>query len=410
MINFVLKLSFFRNQAHKLGILLLCTIISIMIAILVTVPQTTGYELSIYDAYPIYFWVLLMCSITCGIIILVQQAFSEKRSRLWAVGFFVIIFTNLIILLLPVIRGYVVLGRGDVLTHIGYIKEILYTAHFSSNFYPAIHILTATLSSMTGLTPELLAELVPVTFTVFYMISVYIFARAFSSHRGQVLLIAAFGCLLLFRHENIMLAPSVQCFYMLPFVLFLFLKAQTSTKRQCHFLTLIVSLSAIPFLHPGEGTIFLILTFLSFSLAIWFHRWNNHLKQIDLFSSLKHLPIFYTCLVLFTIWFIWFSYTSTFSEAIAYVWNQLLYPTNETTAMEYFTILDNGNLSIFKTIRIFLNMVGQVAIYCLVGSVVIIYLLKKFIFDRIKISFQQFNFAVLFIIFSVLLFIAFFST
>lgn len=378
--------------------------------LIASTPFASGYELSLYDAYPSYFWVLIISSIACGIILLVYQAFSKKICKLWICGFIIIILTNLLILLLPALRGYVTLGRGDVLTHIGYIKGILSSAHFTaSDIYPAIHIQVANLSLLTGLTPELLAELVPIFFILFYMLFIYLLARILSHNRGQVLLIATFGCLLLFRHENEMLAPSVECFYLLPFMLFLLFKTQLSTQHFSYFLVLCTSLVVIPIFHPGEGTIFLVLTFICFGLATRLYRRVKHPIRIDLPSSIKYKPVFYASLILLIVWFIWFSYTSTFTGTVLSIWDWLFYAIGKTTAMEYATILGKANLSAFDFIDLFFNMFGQVAIYCTIGLTMAIVVLKKLILNKHRIGLQQLNFTILFATFGILMFVAFFS-
>uniref|UniRef100_A0A7V3N4D5 Glycosyltransferase RgtA/B/C/D-like domain-containing protein n=1 Tax=candidate division CPR3 bacterium TaxID=2268181 RepID=A0A7V3N4D5_UNCC3 len=384
--------------------------ITIALVIITTASSTTGYEISIYDAYPIYFWGLFICSIVCGIIILVHQAFSEKKSWWWIIGFLIILFTNLVILLLPVARGYVTLGREDVLTYIGYIKEMLYTGHFSSNVYPAIHVLSTGLSLINGLAPELLAELIPIYFILFYMFSIYLLAKKISSQRAQALLVTAFGSLLLFGISNLWLAPAVQCFEMLPFTILLFLRVQTLTKHLSNFLCLLIILLITPFFHPGDGTLFLLLTLLCFSFSMWIYRnFNQYKQETDSFLCLKDLRIWYPILTLFITWFAWFSYTSTFERAISVIWDWALFAKGQTTAIQYFTYLTAANLSVLNFTNLFFKMYGQVTIYCLIALVISIVTLKRFLTTEIRIEFQQLNFSILFVVFLALLFVAFFS-
>jgi hypothetical protein len=373
-------------------------------------PAAKGYEISLYNAYPLSFWALIIGSVTCGIIFLVYQIFFNKIGKLWIFGLIILFLINLTILLLPTFRGYVTLGRGDVLTHIGYAKEILSSTHFTtSNIYPAIHILLTNLSLLTGLTPELFAQLIPIFFTMFYMIFIFLLARIISQNRGQILLIATFGCLLMFGHENEMLAPSVECFYLLPFMLFLLFKMQSSTNRVSYFLAICASLIIIPIFHPGEGTIFLVLTFLCFGLVAWLYRRIKHPVQIDPLSSVKYKPVFFVSLTLLIVWFIWFSYTSTFIGTVLSIWDWLIYAIGKTTAMEYAAILEKASLSTFDFIILFFKMFGQVVIYCAITLAMFFVMLKKFIFNKYQIDIQQLNFSILFAIFGILMFVAFFS-
>lgn len=387
--------------------------------IIAITPPATGYEISIYDAYPNYFWLFLIAAIACGIIILVRQAFAENPSRWWIAGFSVIFSTNLVILLLPFFRGYVTFARtrGDELTHIGYIMDILLTGHFVSagaagaNRYPAIHIIGANLSLVTGLTPELLAEVFPGFFTLFYMFSIYLLSQEIASSRGQTLLITAFGSLLLFKHENLMLAPAVACFYMLPFTLFLLCKARTSANRLSYSLLFILILLLTPFLHPGDGTIFLILIFICISFSLWCYlRIKKPLEKSESRCSIpQSISSINPILILFVTWFIWFSAYSVFAGAVKDTWNWLVYQIGTTTSIEYANTLAKAELSLLELVELFLKMWGHAVIYYIVAAVISVLVWKRFLSPRGKIDAWQFSFSCLFIVFGLLLFVAFFS-
>ncbi|RIH99422.1 hypothetical protein B9J77_05250 [candidate division NPL-UPA2 bacterium Unc8] len=398
---------------------LLATVAFIFIAtalfVVATTPPATGYEISIYDAYPSYFWFFIIAAIACGIIILVRQAFAQKPSRWWIAGFSVILFTNLVILLLPFARGYLTWGRGDVLTHIGYTKHILFTGHFASageagaNHYPVIHILGANLSLITGLTPELLAMLVPGFFTLFYMVSICLLSKRIASCRGQALLTTAFGSLLLFGLGNLMVAPSIQCFHMLPFVLFLLYKAAISANRAAYSLLLALVLLLIPFLHPGEGSIFFILILLCLGFSLWcYRRIKKPLEKAgSTVSAPQSISFINPSLILFVTWFAWFAAFPLLAGIIKYVWDRVVYQMGPTAAMEVADTLAKANLSLFEFTELFSKMWGHVAIYCLVAAMISILVGKRFLSSTGKTDSSQFTFSFLFIIFGILMFVAF---
>lgn len=380
-------------------------------------PSATGYEISIYDVYPNYFWLFLIMAIACGIVPIVYQAFAEKPSPWWIAGYLVIISTNLVIILLPFFRGYVTFARtrGDELYHIGYIKDILITGHFApagvvgANHYPVIHILAANLSFVTGLTPELLALLLPGIFTLFYMVSVYHLSRVTASYYGQVLLVSAFGSLLLFKHHNLMLAPYVQCFYMLPFTLFLFYNAQTSANRISYSLLFLLILLLTPFLHPGDGSIFLFLIFICISFSLnYCTRIKKPLKNVERYSVPRSISI-NSGLVLFITWVIWFTSYSVMAKTLKATWNWWIYNIGTTTFMEYADTLSNAELSIFYMFKLFFNMYGNVMIYYVVAASMCVLVWKNILIAGNRITASQLVFSCLFIVFGVLLFVAFFS-
>ena len=228
----------------------------------------SGYEISIYDAYPTYFWLFIVSSLICGIFILVNQSFAQKKSFWWIAGFLIVALTNLIVLLLPIFRGYACWSASDTLSQLGYVKDILFTGHFApaggkgENFYPAAHILASAICSSTGINAELLIMVLPAFFFLFYVLSIFVFSRHLTQNLGKAILITTFGSLLLFKYFSDTFAPNVLTFFLLPFVLFLYFKSRTSSLGLKFWVPLTLVLLAIPFYHPGEVPLFLLLIFL----------------------------------------------------------------------------------------------------------------------------------------------------
>ena len=176
-----------ENVTIKIIAIIAFTFIISALTIISKTSPASGYEISIYDAYPWYFWVFIITSIFMGQIILVRSALSsDKSDRLCFFGFLAIITTNIILLFMPFIRGYATYGRGDVLSHIGYIKDILRTASFGTdNFYPLDHILTASLSYITSINVEHAVNIIPPIFSLFYIISIYFLARQIFERKAE---------------------------------------------------------------------------------------------------------------------------------------------------------------------------------------------------------------------------------
>ena len=247
----------YQNMAGKVCILKILSILSstflgLAIYVIIITPPASGYELSIYDSYPLYFWFFIIGSIACGICILVLQAFSQQESNWWLIGFYEILLTNLCILLLPIFRGYAIYGRGDPLHHIGNIRDILSTGHlWSENFYPVIHILAAGIVHITSLDMLLVVKMLPPLFTILYIVSIYLLATSLTKSRRHTLLITAFGSILLYRIETVVLTPTYQSFFLLPFVLFLYNKAQMQSMKSISYTVLyILVLFFVLFFHP----------------------------------------------------------------------------------------------------------------------------------------------------------------
>lgn len=182
------------SRIDLITILLAFIFILLVQIIIIDTPPAAGYEISLYEAYPSYLWIFILAALSCGSGLLVYHAYSNYSSKLWIFGLIIPLYTELLILLLPSIRGYTTFGRWDVLEHIGYIKDILNTGNFplagmsGNNYYPVTHIIGADLSYITGLTPELLAEIFPGLFTLFYVVSVHLLARSIAHDWKETLL------------------------------------------------------------------------------------------------------------------------------------------------------------------------------------------------------------------------------
>src|SRR5713226_6617910 len=117
------------------------------LGLIVSRPPASEYEISIYEAYQPYLWLLIVLGLASGAYVLVGQALEETGSDLWLVGFALLQLTSGIVLLLPLLRGYVFYGAIDPMYHVGFVRDIQSMGRFEGpktigeNVYPVSHIL-----------------------------------------------------------------------------------------------------------------------------------------------------------------------------------------------------------------------------------------------------------------------------
>lgn len=390
---------------HKLfkKLIAISAFISILfgLAIINIYGAASGYEISIYQVYPIYLWILLIISMICGIIIMVTESFNECKSNFWFLGFLIIIFSDFIILLLPFIRGYFTFGRGDVLSHIGYAKDIILSGHFGvsglsgENFYPIIHLLISVLTYLTGIKIETTILVLPIFFFLIYTMFIYLLSSEITHNNKQSILITSFASILLFTTENLAIAPSIEAFFLLPLLLFLFFKANSGVKGSIMFGGLFISiLLLMPFLHPGEGTIFLIPLFIGIYVSILiFKRINRFKKMPENVGSLNFRSNLFTILLIVLVsWFSWFVSFSVFGYQIKGVINWLLYEIGTTNTITFFDLLGKAHLSLFQLIDLTTKIYGQQMFYIILAALISIVTLKNFFVG--KTNFKQENFTI----------------
>ena len=130
-----------ENPIFRMRIVPLIISLTLLFSVLIiaTTPPATGYELSIYGAFPESLWIL----ITINIFFSMYSMVSDNQSRNLYYGYFSIILIEIIVLFLPVIRGYYSMSRGggDMYHHMFVATQIFNSGYVpETDFYPIMHI------------------------------------------------------------------------------------------------------------------------------------------------------------------------------------------------------------------------------------------------------------------------------
>ncbi len=223
--------------------------------ILLWMPPARGYEISIYDTFPSYFWALLIGVICLGQLTVLSSAVGHETDDGWIGGVGLMAAGSAILVLLPSIRGYPVYGRADVLTHIGLIHD-LETVGIAENIYPPAHILTQAIAGATGRGTTDVINLMPMIFTVlFFGAAALVVIQLFD--RRQALFCLPVMLLPIMGSSFLMVIPFLMSVMLVPLVLFLFLKEQR-TQSVAIRLLLILSIVGVIVYHPLTAMFFLV--------------------------------------------------------------------------------------------------------------------------------------------------------
>ena len=380
------------------GILLFLAIVIVILS-----GPATGYEVSIYEAYPLHFWALLMLSSALGTSLLVYSAFNPSSSdnfQCTIAGLITIMLSNSILLLLPFFRNYPYIGWADTPAQIGHIRDIQLTGCIGTPFshwenpYPALHILVLTSSSVLGLSIEDIVKIFPAFFFAFFTISLYLLSKMLSPSKSLTSLIVTFGALPVYTPilgERIThLIPRIATFLLSPFLLYLYFSTKRSPPNKLQ-IPLLLWLLILPTWHPGDAFIF-ILTF----LCIYFNEklFEKHATPKSFTQSSgknKHHLLVY-CLILTFSWVLWFTNLNWFNLTVKNLILFFGYAEIENT----FRVLERAEMSFFDTIILFIKMTVHLWIYFLVGIISSICLLWRLITHR-KVNKDMLSFALLFL-------------
>ena len=246
--------------AKALSILAFIPIL-VALAVIIATPQASQYEPSLYAVFPWYLWALVIIAIMLGELALVISASSHRLDQSWVFGLIPILAADLVLLLIPFSRGYVIYGRADTLFHLGYMRDILNTGNFGADRYPVEHILGVAASFFSGLDITTVLYVFVVVFSFFFIGSFYLLATQLLTKREVIVAVSLFS-VVLFSTWNVLFIPSSGSFFMLPFAIYLIIRSWQS-KRYQEFITLaFFVVILIVLFHPL--TTFILVGFLIF--------------------------------------------------------------------------------------------------------------------------------------------------
>ena len=163
----------------------ICAFLSVSLALVFAwLSPATGYELDIYSDTPFFTWVFIIASMFAGAGIILHQLFTRtyRQSRLWMLGFGLLIVSRLALLWVPYIRGYLT-WDGDNITPWGMLLDVLKTGHFDvQNAYPVVHSFLVQVIQITGMPGGLATNLSTGLFSAFYIISIYLLSTRITPH------------------------------------------------------------------------------------------------------------------------------------------------------------------------------------------------------------------------------------
>jgi len=350
--------------------------------IIATTPPAKGYELSIYNAYPSYVFLLILISFSCsmlGVLSTVIHTYpnAKRRRKLYSVIFiFTIIVLNSILLLLPLFRGYAFYGRHDALTHIGMIKDILRTGYVGrNNFYPFFHIFSTATLQVTGINIFLIRNFISLLFYILYIFYIYLITKKITKDGKASLFAFLFASIPLLGNGLIDFTPSGNLFFIMPFFLYLFFLALYSRSTKMKILP-IFGLILLPYMHPEIivfFTTFLLLFFLFFIPT------KSATVNIANKKNISRLAPIYLLIILVHS-FVWLSGFSYFRLRMQTIYQWFFKSTPPIT--QYKTLLSRAGFSINEFIGLLIKREGAVMIYLICATLIVFMLIKNMIYNR----------------------------
>jgi len=371
------------QQVRKIQLIIGYLLLLFASIIIFETSKAGGYEISIYAAFPLSFWFCFIISLGIGFLTIFQELILKRRTKLWIYGFLIVFFGNFLFLFLPLFRGYCFAGGAntDLFSHVGFIREIIQTGHFSSmNFYPSIHIMSYVSSGLLNFSFIETLWFFPVFFSMLYTIGMVLLAFVFSEKRKQFLLISLLSLILIFDGFHFSFQPSFFSFILLPVLMYLYQKRRFFHGKIEMTVLIVVMSFFIVFFHPMT-TIFAIIIFLIFYLAeVILKLLKPYLHNyVDVITWDKTTNIVIILVVAFATWYT--SFGEGLSDIKTIIQLLLNKPEWEITK-EFIMPLINAQLSTVQTVQLFILRYGTILIYGFISLLGFLYVIKKFIFSR----------------------------
>lgn len=337
--------------------------------IIAVTPTATGYEISIYDAYPIYFWGLIIFAQLMGITILIRSYLNEEERSNWKFGFLGLLVTNFIILSLGIIRNYFILGRNDVLSNIGLMNDILITGSINQNLYPITHIYGAEFFFIPNIQLNMISLILPIIFSLFFIISYYaLFNRIFEDKKNVILSMVP-SSLLLYSFYHSSFAPNQIAFLLIPFFLYSYFSSRKSDhKFQFAIITILLAI-LITLTHPLICFMMIIFLFIVELSNIFSTKFLNYQELRQPYNII---------LIMLIIFFMWQGIAYLFFNKFVKVFSWLTGDIIGTSQVDTYTsLISYAQPDILYLLNSLFSIYGQLIIIGLISFVTIVYLLKN---------------------------------
>lgn len=345
--------------------------VSLILYIIYKIPNADGYELSIYNVFPLYFFFLFIIAYIFAYIVIFKLLSEEKQDfRLFILPFILLFMTNGILLSIENLHGYLLYGRGrgDILYHIGAMKDILLNGYiYKENIYPITHIIGAIISLITNFSLESISVLISVIFWLVFPLSMYYLSSSMITETWKKLLMASFSTLLLFSTLSLSILPSMLSILFFPFILGSYQYKYWKNKRGPEFSILIIILAFfITYMHPIT-TIFLIILLIVYCLVPYYE--NTYIvKQ-------KTLNLVLIVGIIFSMWY--FSHTSI-KVFVLEVYDSLIYGSDTSLTNYYSNLYSKTDLSIYSSIKYMFWNYGHLVILFSIAFIYTCFIIRKY--------------------------------
>jgi hypothetical protein len=268
------------------------------------------------------------------------------------------LFNRVVFLYIPYIRGYYS-WRGDNISHLGILRDILILGHIpSETIYPITHILLSELVYATGFPIKIIVNHSTALFSIFYVISIYLLATSSLATKKEQIFAATSIVCVLFNGYDVYLMPNGWSLLYLPFVIFLYFRSLVKKHSLEYTILFFIMLLLYPFFHPLSAFILILILvsigFIDFLIPI--------IKKKTFLVNISPLPL--TPILLETVIFLpWLLSFQKFNLNLKIMYNSITTGSSPDIIGSMSNTVNKLSLNELEFIELFIKLMGSESIF-----------------------------------------------
>jgi len=354
--NFLLKISYNQKFNRMLYIISLVFLIYIVYE-----TPAMGYEISLYENINYVFLYLSFLYIYSYYRIIFHFKYIKKDVLSISYPFLL----NTYLLMIPFIKGYYIYGKGDTLTHLGNILNIIINKNLNPrNIYPILHIYGTILIYILSVDLNHISYLIVQIFYFMYIL----FCINLVIKLVKKTDIFLYNLIpLYFSYAFTQIGPNFRSIFIFPLILF-FVTRYTINKNQkdliCYFLLSVLVL----LFHPASFLIIIVTLIVFYFIRASYFHFNQTGEQ----DRGNILLLCFISLVIFILWTIYIKY-NIFNDIYLRIYDNILSFENSALYENYLIPLNKTNLTLYYKFYLLLNRYGIFLILYLFTGAIMLY-------------------------------------
>lgn len=344
------------------------------------------YIFDIYGYFPLFYWMcILFLIIFCGVILSYCSIYKLISKSLILIFLALLIITCTLILQSKFLFFFT--NGGDSLTHMGYIKDILFYSNITQNPYPITHIFLASIVMILDISPFTAMNYFPFFLFLIYFLSMCAIGVSFFKNTSFLYFFVGLSCLPVYGFMQTRYWPNMAMILFTPVLIYILLKCGTKYFRE-FFILWIIALFYISYGHNLYCLVWIILSFIILLVSLYYTKINKSKSDIKVFITIISILIL-------SILFYYNALLATFSN-IVYIFDILFRGGMVVEGQEGVVLgilasqLSPTPSVLIIAIRMALFNYGTFAIFSTLSSLIFLYIVTGTLFFKQKFNYLLF--------------------